>query len=101
MHVQYVQLSVFHYILCVHVTIQDLYIDLKKSNQKTLLEAGSLLLIPENLPSPEAPSLYTRLRGLQRLKVRHNRNRIGFPSARSLMIDTFLITGETFTDDER
>ncbi|XP_071389612.1 MALT paracaspase 2 [Centroberyx affinis] len=47
---------------------EDLDIDLKKSNQETLVEAGSLLLIKENLPSPEVPSLYTRLRGLQRLK---------------------------------
>ncbi|KAM3619446.1 uncharacterized protein V6R79_008322 [Siganus canaliculatus] len=47
---------------------QDVDIDLKKSNQETLLEAGSLLLIKENLPSPDVPSLYTRIRGLQRLK---------------------------------
>ncbi|XP_042272304.1 MALT paracaspase 2 isoform X2 [Thunnus maccoyii] len=46
----------------------DVDIDLKKSNQETLLEAGSLLLIKENLPSPEVPSLYTRIRGLQRLR---------------------------------
>uniref|UniRef100_A0A3Q1FRU4 MALT paracaspase 2 n=1 Tax=Acanthochromis polyacanthus TaxID=80966 RepID=A0A3Q1FRU4_9TELE len=44
-------------------------IDLKKSNQETLLEAGSLLLIKEGLPSPEAPSLYTRIRSLQRLRT--------------------------------
>ncbi|KAK2835573.1 hypothetical protein Q5P01_016057 [Channa striata] len=43
-------------------------IDLKKSNQETLLEAGSILLIKEDLPSPEVPSLYTRIRSLQRLK---------------------------------
>lgn len=49
---------------------QDVDIDLKKTNQETLLEAGSLLLIKENLPSPEVPSLYTRIRSLQRLKVR-------------------------------
>lgn len=49
---------------------QDVDIDLKKSNQETLLEAGSLLLIKENLPSPEVPSLYTRIRSLQRLMVR-------------------------------
>uniref|UniRef100_A0A667YE25 MALT paracaspase 2 n=1 Tax=Myripristis murdjan TaxID=586833 RepID=A0A667YE25_9TELE len=48
---------------------EDLDIDLKKSNQETLVEAGSLLLIKENLPSPEVPSLYTRLRSLQRLKA--------------------------------
>ncbi|KAI4829121.1 hypothetical protein KUCAC02_023183 [Chaenocephalus aceratus] len=46
----------------------DVAIDLKKSNQETLLEAGSLLLINDNLPSPEVPSLYTRIRCLQRLK---------------------------------
>lgn len=49
---------------------QDVHIDLKKSNQETLVEAGSLLLIRENLPSPEVPSLYTRVCRLQRLKVR-------------------------------
>ncbi|XP_067370613.1 MALT paracaspase 2 isoform X2 [Channa argus] len=47
---------------------EDVDIDLKKSNQETLLEAGSLLLIKENLPSPEDPSLYTRIRSLQRLR---------------------------------
>ncbi|KAM7409975.1 hypothetical protein PAMA_001450 [Pampus argenteus] len=47
---------------------EDVDIDLKKSNQETLLEAGSLLLIKENLPSPEVPSLYTRIQGLQRLR---------------------------------
>ncbi|XP_049910313.1 MALT paracaspase 2 [Epinephelus moara] len=47
---------------------QDVDINLKKSNQETLLEAGSLLLIKENLPSPEVPSLYTRIRCLQRLR---------------------------------
>ncbi|KAM9358084.1 MALT paracaspase 2 [Symphorus nematophorus] len=47
---------------------QDVDIDLKKSNQETLLEAGSLLLIKENLPSPDVPSLYTRIRSLQRLR---------------------------------
>ncbi|KAJ0032427.1 hypothetical protein NQD34_002508 [Periophthalmus magnuspinnatus] len=45
----------------------DVEIDLKKSNQETLLEAGSLLLIDETLPS-EAHSRYTRVCGLQRLK---------------------------------
>lgn len=49
---------------------QDVDIDLKKSNQESLLEAGCLLLIKEELPSPEAHSLYTRIRSLQRLKVR-------------------------------
>ncbi|KAF0042229.1 hypothetical protein F2P81_005761 [Scophthalmus maximus] len=49
----------------------DVDVDLKKSNQETLLEAGSLLLIKEDLPSPEDPSLYTRIRSLQRLRVRH------------------------------
>uniref|UniRef100_A0A3Q3EJV6 MALT paracaspase 2 n=1 Tax=Labrus bergylta TaxID=56723 RepID=A0A3Q3EJV6_9LABR len=43
-------------------------VDLKKSNQETLLEAGSLILINENLLSPEVPSLYTRVRSLQRLR---------------------------------
>ncbi|KAM4547836.1 MALT paracaspase 2 isoform 1-T3 [Odontesthes bonariensis] len=46
---------------------EDVDVDLKKSNQQTLLEAGSLLLIKEELSSPEGPSLYTRIRGLQRL----------------------------------
>ncbi|XP_059197422.1 MALT paracaspase 2 [Centropristis striata] len=46
----------------------DVDVDLKKTNQDTLLEAGSLLLIKENLPSPEVPSLYTRIRCLQRLR---------------------------------
>ncbi|XP_020780470.2 MALT paracaspase 2 isoform X2 [Boleophthalmus pectinirostris] len=45
----------------------DVEIDLKKSNQETLLEAGSLLLINETLPA-EAQSRYTRVYGLQRLK---------------------------------
>ncbi|KAK7889751.1 hypothetical protein WMY93_025311 [Mugilogobius chulae] len=45
----------------------DVEIDLKKSNQETLLEAGSLLLINETLPA-EADSRYTRVCGLQRLK---------------------------------
>ncbi|XP_069006038.1 MALT paracaspase 2 [Embiotoca jacksoni] len=48
---------------------EDVDVDLKKSNQETLLEAGSLLLIKENLPSPEVPSLYTRIRSLQRLRT--------------------------------
>ncbi|XP_068447877.1 MALT paracaspase 2 isoform X2 [Clinocottus analis] len=47
---------------------EDVDIDLKQSNQETLLEAGSLLLLNENLPSPEVPSLYTRIRCLQRLR---------------------------------
>ncbi|CAI5639780.1 MALT paracaspase 2 [Oreochromis niloticus] len=47
---------------------EDVDIDLKKSNQESLLEAGCLLLIKEELPSPEAHSLYTRIRSLQRLK---------------------------------
>ncbi|XP_054646400.1 MALT paracaspase 2 [Dunckerocampus dactyliophorus] len=47
---------------------QEVDMDLKKSNQESLLEAGSLLLIQEHLPSPELPSLYTRIRSLQRLK---------------------------------
>lgn len=48
---------------------QDVDVDLKKSNQETLLEAGSLLLIKEELPTPEVPSLYTRIRSLQRLRT--------------------------------
>nr|XP_057929128.1 MALT paracaspase 2 isoform X2 [Doryrhamphus excisus] len=47
---------------------EEVDIDLKKSNQESLLEAGSLLLIKEDLPSPELPSLYTRIGNLQRLK---------------------------------
>ncbi|CAL1593732.1 unnamed protein product [Knipowitschia caucasica] len=45
----------------------DVEIDLKKTNQDTPLEAGSLLLIKEELPT-EAHSRYTRVFGLQRLK---------------------------------
>lgn len=51
--------------------LQDVDIDLKKSNQESLLEAGCLLLIKEELPSPETHSLYTHIRSLQRLKVCH------------------------------
>lgn len=51
--------------------LQEVDVDLKKSNQETLVEAGCLLLINEELPSPESNSLYTRIRGLQRLRVRH------------------------------
>nr|XP_020462771.1 mucosa-associated lymphoid tissue lymphoma translocation protein 1-like [Monopterus albus]XP_020462772.1 mucosa-associated lymphoid tissue lymphoma translocation protein 1-like [Monopterus albus] len=47
---------------------EDVDIDLKKSNQETLLEAGSLLLIEESLPSTKVPSLYTRISSLQRLR---------------------------------
>ncbi|XP_060889517.1 MALT paracaspase 2 isoform X2 [Labrus mixtus] len=47
---------------------EDVDVDLKKSNQETLLEAGSLILINEYLLSPEVPSLYTRVRSLQRLR---------------------------------
>ncbi|KAK5622707.1 hypothetical protein CRENBAI_025861 [Crenichthys baileyi] len=47
---------------------QEVDIDLKKSNQETLFEAGCLLLIKEEVPSPEAQSLYTRIRSLQRLR---------------------------------
>ncbi|XP_077573269.1 MALT paracaspase 2 isoform X2 [Stigmatopora nigra] len=47
---------------------EDVDIDLKKSNQESLLDAGSLLLIKEQLTSPELPSLYTRICSLQRLK---------------------------------
>ncbi|KAM6962558.1 MALT paracaspase 2 [Aplochiton taeniatus] len=44
-------------------------IDLKNSNQKSLVEAGSLLVTMDDLPSPELPCLYTRIKGLQRLKT--------------------------------
>uniref|UniRef100_A0A1A7W9U7 Mucosa associated lymphoid tissue lymphoma translocation gene 1a n=1 Tax=Iconisemion striatum TaxID=60296 RepID=A0A1A7W9U7_9TELE len=46
----------------------DVDVDLKQSNQETLLEAGSLLLIKDELLSPDVPSLYTRVRSLQRLR---------------------------------
>lgn len=42
---------------------------MKKSNQESLLNAGSLIITEENLPSSEVPSLYTCIRSLQRLKV--------------------------------
>uniref|UniRef100_A0A8C5EIW2 Mucosa-associated lymphoid tissue lymphoma translocation protein 1-like n=1 Tax=Gouania willdenowi TaxID=441366 RepID=A0A8C5EIW2_GOUWI len=41
---------------------------LSKSNQETLLEAGSLLMIEGNLPPSESSVLYTRVSSLQRLK---------------------------------
>lgn len=74
-------LPAFHIKVCLQLTVcictldsmslwQDVDIDLKKSNQETLLEAGSLSLITESLPSPEVPSLYTRIRSLHKLKVR-------------------------------
>ncbi|XP_063056236.1 MALT paracaspase 2 [Engraulis encrasicolus] len=47
---------------------EDLEIDLKHTNQETLLEAGSILPIAQLLPQPEAPKLFTRLKALQRLK---------------------------------
>uniref|UniRef100_A0A665VG12 MALT paracaspase 2 n=1 Tax=Echeneis naucrates TaxID=173247 RepID=A0A665VG12_ECHNA len=47
---------------------QDVEINLKKSNQETLPEAGCLLLFSENLSSPEVPRLYTRICSLQRLR---------------------------------
>ncbi|XP_061593116.1 MALT paracaspase 2 [Cololabis saira] len=47
---------------------EDVDVDLKRSNQDSLLEAGCLLLIQEELPSPETASLYTRIRSLHRLK---------------------------------
>ncbi|XP_011613098.1 MALT paracaspase 2 isoform X1 [Takifugu rubripes] len=47
---------------------EDVDVHMKKSNQESLLEAGSLLINEENLSSPEGPSLYTRVRSLQRLK---------------------------------
>ncbi|XP_061832216.1 MALT paracaspase 2 [Nerophis lumbriciformis] len=47
---------------------EDVDMDLKKSNQETLLEAGSLLLIKEHVPSPQFPTLYTHIQSLQRLQ---------------------------------
>ncbi|KAM9849210.1 MALT paracaspase 2 [Aulostomus maculatus] len=47
---------------------ENVDVDLKKSNQETLLDAGGLLLVKENIPSPEVPSLFTRIGSLQRLK---------------------------------
>ncbi|XP_061739213.1 MALT paracaspase 2 isoform X3 [Nerophis ophidion] len=47
---------------------EDVDIDLKKSNQETLLEAGSLLMIKEHVSSPHFPTLYTHIQSLQRLK---------------------------------
>ncbi|KAL2089816.1 hypothetical protein ACEWY4_014504 [Coilia grayii] len=47
---------------------EDLEIDLKHTNQESLLEVGSILPIAECLPQPEVPKLYTRLKALQRLK---------------------------------
>ncbi|CAG07960.1 unnamed protein product, partial [Tetraodon nigroviridis] len=47
---------------------EDVDVHLKKSNQESLLEAGSLIVNEEN-PSPEVSSLYTRIRSLQRLKA--------------------------------
>lgn len=44
-------------------------IDVKRSNQASLVEAGSLLLSMACMPAPELPSLYTRIRDLQRLKT--------------------------------
>ncbi|XP_024134292.1 MALT paracaspase 2 isoform X2 [Oryzias melastigma] len=43
-------------------------VDLKKSNQDCLIDAGSLCLTEDKLPSPDVPSLYTRICNLQRLK---------------------------------
>lgn len=57
------------------VSRQDVDIDLKKSNQETLHEAGCLLLSDEIVPSSEVPSRYTRIRSLQRLKVSYFNHR--------------------------
>uniref|UniRef100_A0A6Q2X3P5 MALT paracaspase 2 n=1 Tax=Esox lucius TaxID=8010 RepID=A0A6Q2X3P5_ESOLU len=46
---------------------EGLDLDLKMSNQETLLDAGSLLPL-EILQPTELPGLYTRLKGLQRLR---------------------------------
>uniref|UniRef100_A0A8C1HKH3 MALT paracaspase 2 n=2 Tax=Cyprinus carpio TaxID=7962 RepID=A0A8C1HKH3_CYPCA len=43
-------------------------VDLKHSNQESLLEAGSLLLSMDDLLSLEQPQLFTRISALQRLK---------------------------------
>ncbi|KAJ7993147.1 hypothetical protein DPEC_G00269410 [Dallia pectoralis] len=51
-----------------HLTDFTEDLDLKMSNQETLLDAGSLLPL-EIIPPTELPSLYTRLKGLQRLKT--------------------------------
>lgn len=59
---------VLYVYLCVMLLLQDVDVHLKKSNQESLLEAGSLIVNEENL-SPEVSSLYTRIRSLQRLKV--------------------------------
>ncbi|KAM6921088.1 MALT paracaspase 2 [Xenentodon cancila] len=47
---------------------EDVDVDVKRSNQDSLLEAGSLVLIKEELPCSETPSLYTRICSLHRLK---------------------------------
>ncbi|KAM9831402.1 MALT paracaspase 2 [Neosynchiropus ocellatus] len=47
---------------------EDVGVNLKKTNQETLIEAGSLCLIKENLPSHDTPVLYTRVQQLQRLE---------------------------------
>ncbi|XP_037105898.1 MALT paracaspase 2 isoform X2 [Syngnathus acus] len=47
---------------------EDVDIDLKRSNQETLVKADSFLLINEQLASSELPELYTRICSLQRLK---------------------------------
>ncbi|KAF6721410.1 Mucosa-associated lymphoid tissue lymphoma translocation-like protein 1 [Oryzias melastigma] len=47
---------------------EDVDVDLKKSNQDCLIDAGSLCLTEDKLPSPDVPSLYTRICNLQRLK---------------------------------
>ena len=59
-------------IICLHTipSWQGVDLDLKKSNQGSVLEAGSLLPIMEILPPAQSPGLYTRLKSLQRLKVR-------------------------------
>ncbi|XP_067085895.1 MALT paracaspase 2 isoform X1 [Osmerus mordax] len=54
-----------------HVTDlpEVLDIDVKRSNHASLQEAGSLLLTMDPMLSPELPSLYTRIKDLQRLKM--------------------------------
>ncbi|KAM8888464.1 MALT paracaspase 2 [Synchiropus picturatus] len=47
---------------------EDVGVNLKKTNQDTLIEAGSLCLIKENFPSHDTLVLYTRVQQLQRLE---------------------------------
>lgn len=62
-------MNLYRLIAVICLCWQDVDIDLKKSNQESLQEAGCLLLCDEIVPSSEVPSRYTRIRNLQRLKV--------------------------------